>query len=843
MSNKRVMFVTTLTFLHLINGDPYVCDSDKSCMNKSILSISDIDCYGYSTCSKSDLTCLNGTIECTGSKSCLGSPETISNFTTTSDKSIIHGKGTLSFAWSQTLIGSGYGRMGFYGEASAYEIQNITAFGTDVVCEGYRSCDSSIIYHGAKIYGFGSLSLRSAIIYSSNNYDLSIEFSGYYAGYNTTIYCQNYDTCSLTCYGNGCSNTYFICDNGASCSKMCSTTCPFSDTSTSLTPMASLEDYNININPNMTLTIDNYTNDLGSNSIFVTDIDSNNNNNNIECTKTCNDYKECSFESFSLNSDQVVCCHGDESCSDGIISTTSSSSTNTWIFCSGTLGFERGVADFIRNVYSSGHECLTHAKIHNFQSLIINSYSYETRISNGNYLACKAKYSCDMAQINGVSNIYATGYQSMLKATINTNGSNVNIYLLGYDAGKNLTIHCTNTGDECMLYCMNDGCTNIIHKDSTLENCCSIQYVYSSTAQPIETTTTNVIIDSTIHVQTTSNTQKNGDNNNNTGTLMYTTNSSTNHSSNFSYDHPTRPKIIVTKPVSVSIYSEIADNVTVNVGIIIGCLVISIIVCLISRRQHDKNHDLTVMKITREYSKMSELLSDSIANSNSNSTEMEFEMKSKFSTIEYSSNKNASYGSQSASHFIIFTVMFGMYDFYTDVLYISDLFGNQLFSVMIVFMISIFIEMIINICIMFEFFWNERNNRLFDVWFRKSMPYPIIFSMLSVFEIKIIGGIFISQIFAITAFYAPLLQTSISKIHQNLIYVLVFAHIPQMLIQFYVLLFIKNEVNFAVVIAMCVTIIDVVYCLLSFLAWKRIHRKNTIESKLIMLQNVDNNQE
>ena len=81
-------------------------------------------------------------------------------------------------------------------------------------CSSHRSCDRVDI-SGGQAYPFNNGARSFSNAQGSSMGDLELEFRGYYAGYNTTITCNDDDTCDVKCYGNGCYGLFLNCMSGA----------------------------------------------------------------------------------------------------------------------------------------------------------------------------------------------------------------------------------------------------------------------------------------------------------------------------------------------------------------------------------------------------------------------------------------------------------------------------------------------------------------------------------------------------------------------------------------------------------------------------------------------------
>ena len=119
------------------------------------------------------------------------------------------------------------------------------------LCYSHRSCDGASITGGQRfLANNGARSFSNARLSSMT--DLELEFRGYYAGYNTTITCNDGHNCSIKCYGNGCYGLFLNCVSGATCNVTCnesmSIDCPLIYGNDSLPMINSNEtDYEIDI--------------------------------------------------------------------------------------------------------------------------------------------------------------------------------------------------------------------------------------------------------------------------------------------------------------------------------------------------------------------------------------------------------------------------------------------------------------------------------------------------------------------------------------------------------------------------------------------------------------------
>lgn len=210
MFRKRWLVIWTYIQCIWVLDSSESCDEAYSCKDLDInLTDSSDGCYcrGFKSCINSTID-VPDQIICYGSGACIGS------------KSLL---GSEDGVWC-----SGYGSCVDSIVASDNPISNCRAkYGCAAMnrlnyprCHGELSCAFSLIYNDKysfydTIEGYGAVSLVGSIIYSNGD-SLTIELYGYYSGFNTTVYCENGDTCTIDCKANGIVNCDYSyeCPNG-----------------------------------------------------------------------------------------------------------------------------------------------------------------------------------------------------------------------------------------------------------------------------------------------------------------------------------------------------------------------------------------------------------------------------------------------------------------------------------------------------------------------------------------------------------------------------------------------------------------------------------------------------
>ena len=324
-----------------------------------------------------------------------------------------------------------------------------------ISCYGNQACINANIKGSEIINGDGAYSLMNAIIDSESNMtslNMNVELRGYYAGYNLTIICQSNDTCTVTCYGNACQKTFLKCHPESVCNVI------------------NCDDINIPCPKYINYSDDNpYYNVINDNFTLLFDI--------IEIMNDIND--ECDYNSGALSYDDKVeaqgniivhdkgsiCCRGDTSCRSANI--TQYSQFNANVLCTGAESCE-----LINPLYISGINgtvyCLSRFGCIDARIIYENSKTGGTVYCSG-YSSCESieiinastvwcdggRGSCRESIMIGIQNIYVLGsrYQMTSNANFISNGiGNFTVYLMAYEAGKDLNIYCNET-DTCTVYC------------------------------------------------------------------------------------------------------------------------------------------------------------------------------------------------------------------------------------------------------------------------------------------------------------------------------------------------------------------------------------------------------
>ena len=341
------------------------------------------------------------------------------------------------------------------------------------------------------VYGFGVLSLEDSVLHNPT----IVSLYGFYSGYNGTIYCDYNTVCNIFCYSNGCQNlnlfcgsysikNYTECNNNTNymysitCDETHGVICPngWSNMNSSITDMYTVYRLLETILSNFDYTsgID-YQYQYQYQSKYIKNVhfsECNESISNIDINDIkCGDSWEC--QSSLIKEKYNICCDGYYSCNNSTINSFENLFCGAHHACdyiniNGTIN---NSSIYIRAGSTNDHEGMT---ISNFKSMIItgNMAGSDVNITNGRYIASFGSESIGLSSINGVSNIYAGGYQTIYDSIIYSGDiGELNIYFLGYQSGYGTTIVCNNY-DICNIYCLtDDSCDGLglIHCDSNYD--------------------------------------------------------------------------------------------------------------------------------------------------------------------------------------------------------------------------------------------------------------------------------------------------------------------------------------------------------------------------------------
>eukprot|EP01084_Bolivina_argentea_P305464 527716_1 len=217
--------------------DDLYCKGPFSCANIGIIDAETVlECAATSACANVGLIKTRN-VECGAKQSCAGSNIQLKPGWAcagcTGWSPSVNCVGALSCRNSIINAGQFGAKLSCSGESSCSEGE-YNAHG-EIECKSYKSCEKSNIKNSQLlllngelagtgsiftdieiIYAYGKRALENANIIALNK-GFSAYLYGYQSGFGATITCSTGLACDLNCKFNGCENTKYICQSGASC--------------------------------------------------------------------------------------------------------------------------------------------------------------------------------------------------------------------------------------------------------------------------------------------------------------------------------------------------------------------------------------------------------------------------------------------------------------------------------------------------------------------------------------------------------------------------------------------------------------------------------------------------
>ena len=209
------------------------CDETLECASEDVNGTT-VYCWGYKSCADSYITadsvgcdgkvaCFGATLDVTGSGSCEGSDScALAQINTTGN---MYCGGYWSCAGA--TINSG-GVVECPGEEGC-RYSDIEEADSGIYCFGDYGCRNTKITGVSEVYSRGYRGTYFADIDTTGVDDFSISFDGYFAGYETHIYCAQGSTCNIDCeQSTSCFGVTLYCvgDCIVDCDSDCDYECP-----------------------------------------------------------------------------------------------------------------------------------------------------------------------------------------------------------------------------------------------------------------------------------------------------------------------------------------------------------------------------------------------------------------------------------------------------------------------------------------------------------------------------------------------------------------------------------------------------------------------------------------
>ena len=872
------------------------CNNYHECSESTVAGAYAYECHGYESCISTNFS-IDGYLVCRGGLSCFGAKLVSSLVTEKySDQgwgSECTGYGSCAMA-SQYESGND---LLCYSPFSCLNINTkncslLYPGSTMIRMNGAQSFINSLFksnnsYSGSvesntrnvKIEIYGSFASYSSILYSNGN-NLDIFIGGYYSGYGLIINCDGNsangnrgDDCYIFCYGNGCVNITLNCCDNCQCSTSCSAEsndCVISQSEGSGTSDESEykydamvdvingfihkhdEDYSL-LMQNLVLANNaenrNYVyNRIGKfnqtfcDSLYITD------------TSSDNSRRKLGLNGTTSNKNGNLCCLGINACwhNEFYIESGSTMSENHFgnLYCLGMWScYYLTINNSSKNVYSMAEYAAIYSDIQFIGMALCSARKScsNSTMKNGDLIVCDGAESCTNSNIINVTRIVALGWLSLANAMVDA-AVDSNIYLLSYNAGKGLIIKDTfsnsnHNSSNITVYCQNGGCDNILTqlfcgdendigvKICGLYNATGLRLITNpptkipSPAPTIEPTVSDV-------VSSTKSTQTTGTEIGEGGARRDT-------------EKDSLAKLI-----------EFLNSATLVFAIGLGVCGCTLIFVSVFAHKNNKKQNKNEDNWGNE--KATHLISTGSSKSKSKSStngdydvsnysyyekiqadeQKDEEMQRKLGGKSYASTKSSvvdyvrGYGKNS-NHFVIFFVLFEIFDLYTDVAYLFELVYDEYTLLSQLFAISLIVTIIFNIGVVIVFLRNEfSSNALFTNWFYEHNG--IIAGLIVLFtltDINMIATVFTSQIFGHSIFYSPISLNNVNSIQVSNMIVLLIQHLPQMIIQIIVIFEKLKKYNPVVIATLIVTGLDIMYIAIKAIMWIVLARTQSVIAK------------
>ena len=815
------------------------CDGSLSCISSYLHSSKedsqyfDVECRGYFSCAMSLSIITGNEVDCMGSFSCINSNTNVSLLY--QGKSYVTVKGSQSFLNSRFISPDSY---------------------SDDLEENTRNID---------MYIYSSFAMYNSIILSNRN-NLQLRLYGYYAGYGLTVCATNtFDQVRIDCYGNACFNLQLICADGADCI----TGCPYSSQNVDcILPNKTIfvnndkeNDYNYEYHNQQ---CSNYSNLFNTHnekydsydrmvnkinhlihmydkeySILMKYLVLNTNNatsygyklNETTCdlVKAFNssslyrdkttvfdgDFLETSMNNRSNRSKKGnICCLANNACTDANFGVNGDVRSIPFgnLYCHGeaactTLRLINGTK--VGNMYAGGNSGAYNVSL-GFINMTLCSGGKaceNSRLKDGKLLICEGYYSCLNAKITNVNTIVGLGFFSLYGATIMINDSDIDstskyeIYLLSYLTASQLEIKVLNNAslNNVRIYCQNSGCASM---KTTL---------YCNGANDIGVQTCGLN-----GVPQTTTVNNDNDNNNNTDSGGSDNSGGDNESGSGGGDDGDNID------ADLSNYVLFLDELTIIIAIVF--LVVCVLLIILSKMMHKKRKNMDKKLITAK---------QMISIGNDDASRYEFgnisidkktiAMDSKSSIGSFVDYING-FG-KNANHWVILFVAFELYDIFTDIAYLFELKYHGFNDLFILFVCSIILTIIFNICIDIFFLTSEfKNNNSLTRWFYEyNGVITSIIMLLTLTDANMITTVFTSQIFGHGAFYCPVSLKSVNMMQISNIFTIFLQHIPQFTIQIIAIFERLKTYNSIVMSTLIVSAIDIIFGVVKAMVWLVLH--------------------
>ena len=511
------LFLLFVGFFYFDIVNSSTCYDPGDCSNETIVVGDSIYCDGYMSCAgvKTKIESTSRHVELNGAFAAKYSQLLKS----TSDSGSTYCEGGQACAFSSSIIA----------DDSIYASGTLSAAYATVtqtpvlLCEGIKSCWNTIVHNTKTIWGSGPYSMNNIVIYGNNSEytsQVDIILEGYYAGFNSIVYCTDINTlCNISCISsNSCNQMYVavvdiynysnvIINNCKSDINACIYACPIivglnyvsnSDTGqlklvNSVNKDLNCLSYSYNIRNNKTISlVDRVVDNLYNISQYMDNVCSSsrgisrdsfygqdsctagyylmNNNGSVccrgrySCANMCNVSIIYDFNNISdfldANLDYNINCNGIYSCTGAVNISNSMQNMNLYI---NNVKFIENLNKF--NILCTGGASCMYTQIYGnqFGYILCNTCDYST-IYNSVAVICN---DCISVTVYNCTNIYYLSGNTYYGNVHTERKQTSNVYFLNSQSGYDVNVECV-AWSTCNVYCVS---INACHESITTILC------------------------------------------------------------------------------------------------------------------------------------------------------------------------------------------------------------------------------------------------------------------------------------------------------------------------------------------------------------------------------------
>ena len=414
------------------------CNEPRSCLSSSIISTNStsIECNGFYSCGNvmSLQTTSGASILCRGSFSCFNATSIEILNPIKNSTNIIECSGFKSCSNTHSITN----KNGTIDCAAELSCSDSTAIASNtLLCRGDRACQNSAIFSDSVSFTGYLAGYNTTIqnINDNNNSNInttSYLFSGKESGFGATVICSQGSTCNIICDGDACNNLTLRCGNGTSDACIFHVTCWHAFRSDICPNGTEIGSINTDISELGSLIATGVLHTSDIDDPCYSSIDTNTNTNTSDAVQ-CDGNLECSSD-LILTLDQSICCSGASSCDSSFYLSAAIGIKNVsvGIRCDGyrsCYSVVNGISTITYgNLYFGGFEACSYVLDIGNLLQIVGGYN-----GNRNSIFCGGTDSCKYKNLKQASNVYCNGEGSCGNSFFEIIG---NVWAYGFNSAR-----------------------------------------------------------------------------------------------------------------------------------------------------------------------------------------------------------------------------------------------------------------------------------------------------------------------------------------------------------------------------------------------------------------------